>query len=1110
MKRNSCDKIKQRIFGYKDYNNKGQIFIVSIIIAVTVALTTSYFILSYMYKNPTPDQYLGSYQAGIIDAINDGDKILLYMDQAANIATASAFDEYLYGNPNPLINVEGGDDYIRYCGSYVYRQWNTLTENCYPNYRSSDFELNTLINKHLDQSKNFQPSSDYEQYFYNLIRQDINFKYSYLPNDVSTNVKISSTEDAYKVSIFKDRDTAINPAVQKYLREKSSYSEYLIWPVPNYYNIISCFGYRGVTVPGASLNHPAIDIPAPLDTPVIAAASGTIEKISPIILGIIVINHGNGLKTTYMHLNSIADGSTEGVTLRVGDTVKQGQVIGYVGGRGEYSANRYGNHLHFAVSSTNVNLDAAYGGVSAIIQKTDNIYVNPLCFIDLKDADGTEHQLTFESNTGCTSICSATGSTCANVNNMDINNDVPYKFCDVYEGVISEERACLTGEKTDWSIADTALSDTSLTSDETLKITISIENNGDTCVNVVPSIAIRGRVKDGNSERDVISIQKPSDINVHKSTDTDPYTTTEITCTFTTNAAEYEKYLGLTVQDSDNGGCVLPVNNDGSETRFTISGSEITATYTDQQIERFSKDLEFSVREGMTNSYSAGSQSDLSGNYVTQASTTQLSNSEKAKFDETLQNINALGLMDYITEVSNNEGVSPKLVLGLITQESGGDSTIVSPTGAFGLFQVIRSYHEDRVNRECGSWDNFQSDPQCQVRVGVGILKAYYTQYGTKGIEFRCSCEGNRGTNNCQDMDTRYVGWNAAIRAYNCADCTSTTCKEWADYNFVETVLKYAGAWGYSELEDAIIKEELNVGIIGTYNVKPTFNSKINLDFRLFDMLIKFANDSIIACGVDGIDKKQCVEDNVKLFNDNVPERYENVELSMLCDNTLNDAAVNTFVEDINDCMISTNTNCECPLRQSYNVKITSANSRDGYTVLEYERDDEYIKTYFDYEVFEEDGSAWRDTKVSIDDLKLYKEDSKLILRDSGAGLCVPARNRFRLCLKTNYEYTKYNPDADVSEKITREKITLPFAIMVRDGVPPKPVTGYSAQNLYHAKDALLLTWNKNEEKDVTMYNLYLSDDLTNFGGPTTGFRDLINYKTINSLESYIEYHFID
>ncbi|MGV8171900.1 MAG: hypothetical protein ACP5OA_04365, partial [Candidatus Woesearchaeota archaeon] len=156
------------------------------------------------------------------------------------------------------------------------------------------------------------------------------------------------------------------------------------------------------------------------------------------------------------------------------------------------------------------------------------------------------------------------------------------------------------------------------------------------------------------------------------------------------------------------------------------------------------------------------------------------------------------------------------------------------------------------------------------------------------------------------------------------------------------------------------------------------------------------------------------------------------------------------------------------------------------------------------------DGSAWRDTKVSIDDLKLYKEDSKLILRDSGAGLCVPARNRFRLCLKTNYEYTKYNPDADVSEKITREKIIVPFAIMVRDGVPPKPVTGYSAQNVYHAKDALLLTWNKNEEKDVTMYNLYLSDDLTNFGGPTTGFRDLMNYKTINSLESYIEYHFID
>ena len=54
------------------------------------------------------------------------------------------------------------------------------------------------------------------------------------------------------------------------------------------------------------------------------------------------IDHGNGYKTLYAHMSGFA------VTL--GETVTQGQVIGYVGNTG----NSYGNHCHLEMSYNDV------------------------------------------------------------------------------------------------------------------------------------------------------------------------------------------------------------------------------------------------------------------------------------------------------------------------------------------------------------------------------------------------------------------------------------------------------------------------------------------------------------------------------------------------------------------------------------------------------------------------------------------------------------------------------------------------------------------------------------------------------------------------------------
>jgi murein DD-endopeptidase MepM/ murein hydrolase activator NlpD len=105
-----------------------------------------------------------------------------------------------------------------------------------------------------------------------------------------------------------------------------------IWPVNG--PITGQFGeFRG------DHNHAGIDISAPGGTPIRAAGSGRV-----VLLGwtggygnYTCINHGGALATCYAHQSGYA-------TSR-GASVRQGQVIGYVGNTG-YS---FGNHLHFEV-----------------------------------------------------------------------------------------------------------------------------------------------------------------------------------------------------------------------------------------------------------------------------------------------------------------------------------------------------------------------------------------------------------------------------------------------------------------------------------------------------------------------------------------------------------------------------------------------------------------------------------------------------------------------------------------------------------------------------------------------------------------------------------------
>ena len=104
------------------------------------------------------------------------------------------------------------------------------------------------------------------------------------------------------------------------------------WPSPG--SITSRYGYR------RSGFHHGVDIAAPVGTPVIAADSGTVTFSGwlPYYGIAVMIDHGGGkIVTVYGHLSK--------TLVKVGQTVKRGQVIGNVGSTGRST----GPHLHFEI-----------------------------------------------------------------------------------------------------------------------------------------------------------------------------------------------------------------------------------------------------------------------------------------------------------------------------------------------------------------------------------------------------------------------------------------------------------------------------------------------------------------------------------------------------------------------------------------------------------------------------------------------------------------------------------------------------------------------------------------------------------------------------------------
>ncbi|MCR5094702.1 MAG: peptidoglycan DD-metalloendopeptidase family protein [Lachnospiraceae bacterium] len=153
--------------------------------------------------------------------------------------------------------------------------------------------------------------------------------------------------DAYKAAVQQEAAeiAALEKAVaaDKAALEEANRRQYnggvFAWPCPKYTRISDDFGMRMHPTLKTEMMHNGVDMAAPYGTPVIAAYDGTVvaAAYSSSMGNYVMIDHGSGLFTVYMHCSSLS--------VSRGQEVSKGQNIAAVGSTGRST----GNHLHFGV-----------------------------------------------------------------------------------------------------------------------------------------------------------------------------------------------------------------------------------------------------------------------------------------------------------------------------------------------------------------------------------------------------------------------------------------------------------------------------------------------------------------------------------------------------------------------------------------------------------------------------------------------------------------------------------------------------------------------------------------------------------------------------------------
>jgi murein DD-endopeptidase MepM/ murein hydrolase activator NlpD len=185
---------------------------------------------------------------------------------------------------------------------------------------------------------------------------------------LATQLEIDKVEKLGSRELVTSITQSVNNLLTRIRSQRSSYQEVAqlikdkekllahtpaIQPVSNknLNRIASGFGYRIDPIYKTTKLHAGLDFTAPQGTPIYATANGRVETAGNTGDGYgrhVIINHGYGYKTLYAHMVR--------VKARVGQTVKRGEVIGWVGSTGKST----GPHCHYEVIKNGRPIDPIY------------------------------------------------------------------------------------------------------------------------------------------------------------------------------------------------------------------------------------------------------------------------------------------------------------------------------------------------------------------------------------------------------------------------------------------------------------------------------------------------------------------------------------------------------------------------------------------------------------------------------------------------------------------------------------------------------------------------------------------------------------------------------
>ncbi len=125
----------------------------------------------------------------------------------------------------------------------------------------------------------------------------------------------------------------------------SLWSDAFSFPLPTIF-VTDDYGYNRTTV-GETIVHKGTDFRASVGTPVAAMNNGVvrISRMFTVYGNTIVVDHGKGIQTLYMHLSKR--------NVKEGDMVKRGEIIGLSGMTG-YAE---GAHLHVSIKINGISID---------------------------------------------------------------------------------------------------------------------------------------------------------------------------------------------------------------------------------------------------------------------------------------------------------------------------------------------------------------------------------------------------------------------------------------------------------------------------------------------------------------------------------------------------------------------------------------------------------------------------------------------------------------------------------------------------------------------------------------------------------------------------------